>query len=242
MIAVVYCRFSPRPNAEECESIMRQAVRGHAYCVAQAYEAVATCFDREMSGGRADNRPGLQTAIELTCKAKGILVIYSIDRLARNVRDALEIADRLNKAGAQVAFLQEHVDTATPIGRCFFTIVAAFAELQRAQIRDRTRRAMLNHQANGRRMSDKVPYGWARHSTQPSLLVRDPEEQLAMVRLLQLSRAGLGLRAIGRRLREEGFVSRARGGVWYHSQVADCLIRLVGDKEICRLAEQPVSA
>ncbi len=46
-----------------------------------------------MSGGRADNRPGLQAAIALACKRKAVLVVYKLDRLARNTRDALDVLE-----------------------------------------------------------------------------------------------------------------------------------------------------
>jgi DNA invertase Pin-like site-specific DNA recombinase len=36
--------------------------------------------DNDMSGGRADNRPGLQAAIALACKRKAVLVVYRLDR------------------------------------------------------------------------------------------------------------------------------------------------------------------
>ena len=95
------------------------------------------------------------------CKLKGTLVVYSLDRLARNVDDARAISKRLEKADANLAILQMRVDTTTPYGKLFFTIVAAFAEFYREDIAQRTSKAMLRHQACGRRMTrtDYCPYG-----------------------------------------------------------------------------------
>jgi DNA invertase Pin-like site-specific DNA recombinase len=68
-------------------------------------------------GGRAKNRPHLQAALAYVCKLKGTLVVYSLDRLARNVGDARAISKRLEKADANLAILQMRVDTTTPYGR-----------------------------------------------------------------------------------------------------------------------------
>lgn len=56
--------------------------------------------DEGVSGKRADNRPGLQAALAEACGAKGVLVAYDLRRLGRSTRDAIDIADRLRRAGA----------------------------------------------------------------------------------------------------------------------------------------------
>ena len=61
-------------------------------------------------------RPGLQEALLEVKKHKGALVVYSLSRLSRSTRDTLELADRLEKVGADLVVLQEKVDTTTPSG------------------------------------------------------------------------------------------------------------------------------
>ena len=112
----------------EAPSRSWQRERCEAYCKANDYSVVAVYEEREVSGGRADNRPQLQAALDHVCKLKGTLVVYSLDRLARNVDDARAISKRLERADANLAILQMRVDTTTPYGKLFFTIVAAFAE------------------------------------------------------------------------------------------------------------------
>jgi site-specific DNA recombinase len=138
--ACIYTRFSPRPKekAEECDSIEKQRERCEAYCKANDYTVLAVYEEPEVSGGRADNRPQLQAALDQVCKEKATLVVYTLDRLARNVDDARAISKRLEKAGANLAILQLRVDTTTPYGKLFFTIVAAFAEFYQEDIAQRT--------------------------------------------------------------------------------------------------------
>ena len=160
MNAVIYARFSPRPNAEECESVAKQIERCKAYCKANDYRILVIYADKEMSGGRADNRPGLQEALRVACAMEAVVVTFSLDRLARNTMDALQISQRLAKHSANWASVQERIDTSTPMGRFVFTLMAALAQLYREQNAERTAKAMKHHQLNGRRMSDRLPYGY----------------------------------------------------------------------------------
>jgi DNA invertase Pin-like site-specific DNA recombinase len=244
--ACIYTRFSPRPKekAEECDSIEKQRERCEAYCKANDYTVLAVYEEPEVSGGRADNRPQLQAALDQVCKEKATLVVYTLDRLARNVDDARAISKRLEKAGANLAILQMRVDTTTPYGKLFFTIVAAFAEFYREDIAQRTSKAMLRHQAHGRRMTrtDYCPYGkmpdrnGPMHEAsdengnkvlRPTQLVDCPEEQAVIDRICLEREQGKGLREIARLLDAEGITCRGRR--WHHSTIKTILSRIGGD-------------
>jgi len=221
MKAIIYARFSPRPNAAECDSIEKQIERCTAYCNACGYEIAATLNDADASGGRADNRPGLQTAIELACKEHAVLVCYDLSRLARSTKDAIEIADRLQRCGANLAFLDMRVDTSSPTGRCFFTIIAAFAQLYRDQISERTSKAMLKYQSEGRLMSSRPPYGM---KVIGRALVPDLEEQKNINKIKQLCHEGYCVAEIANQLNARGH--RCRGGQWYPMTVKRILQRV----------------
>jgi site-specific DNA recombinase len=213
--AVIYARFSPRPDAEECDSVEKQTERCRAYCDAHGYEVIATKHDNDMSGGRADNRPGLQAAINKACKARAVLVVYKLDRLARNTRDALDVLERLRKSKADLASLVEQINSRSPMGKFFFTQLAAFAELEREQIRARTSAAMRQYQEGGLRMTraDRCPFGKVPDPKEPSRLIDCPEEQAALARIRELRTAGKGAKAIAAALQAEGFHCR---GAWWH--------------------------
>lgn len=224
MNAVIYARFSPRPSAEECDSVEKQIARCMAYCKANDYRILVVYGDKELSGGRADNRPGLQEALRVACATKAVVVTYSLDRLARNTVDALEISKRLHKHGANWASVQERIDTSTPMGRFVYTLMAALAQLQREQTSDRTSKAMQHHQKNGRRMSERLPYGYRPHPDDPAHMVPDDDEQRIIERICNLYSAGHRLREIGRILEETGDTCR-NGGPWYHTTIRRILIR-----------------
>lgn len=224
-IAVLYARFSPRPTPDECDSVEKQLERCRAYCKGHGYEVASEFHDKDLSGGRADNRPGLQKAIGAACKRQAVLVVYSLSRLARCTKDAIDLAERLNGAGADLAVIQENVNTRSPMGRFIFTLFSALAQLEREQIQERTSSAMLKHQANGRRMTraDRCPFGWRIDPTDPTRLSVAPEEQATIARIRQAHKNGGGLREIARSLDRAGI--DCRGGRWSHTTIRSILRR-----------------
>jgi DNA invertase Pin-like site-specific DNA recombinase len=202
---------------------------------------IAENSDKDLSGGRADNRPGLQDAIATACDRKAVLCVYSLSRLARCTKDAIDLAERLNAAGADLAVIQENVNTRSPMGRFIFTLFSALAQLEREQIAERTSSAMLHHQANGRRMGrlDRCPYGtqpdWSGPTieetdkttgekvTRPARLTDHPGEQAAITRIRELKATGLGSKAIARALDQAGL--DCRGHRWHHSTIRAILRR-----------------
>jgi hypothetical protein len=62
------------------------------------------------------------------------LVVYPLSRLARNTRDVINLADRLNWAGADLGMFQENVNTHSSMERFIFTLFLALAQLEREQI------------------------------------------------------------------------------------------------------------
>src|SRR5262245_63351146 len=119
-----------------------------------------------------------------------------LSRLARCTKDAIDLAERLSAAGADLAVIQENVNTRSPMGRFIFTLFSALAQLEREQIAERTSSAMLKHQARGRRMTraDRCPYGWRPDPCDPDRLVEDAVEQATIRRILEERRIGRGLR------------------------------------------------
>jgi site-specific DNA recombinase len=224
--AVLYARYSPRPEAEECDSVEKQIERCRAYCNKQGYAIVKEFSDKNMSGGRADNRPGLQAAIRETIKHKATLVVYSRDRLARENADDADIVRRLIRAGADLESVTEPFDIKDEAGELMGGMLAVWAQYQRRQIQKRTSKAMRKYQAEGRRMTrmDRCPYGWRPDPNDPKRLIEDSDEQAIMSTTIQVLRLqGKGPRAIARSLNDAG--QRCRGQEWSHSAVRSILRR-----------------
>lgn len=130
--AIGYVRVSTEDQATEGVSLDAQKAKLAAWCLANDYE---------LSGGRADNRPGLQSAIEEACKTKSALVVYSLSRLARSTKDTIAIDEQLDKAGADLVSLSEKIDTTSAAGKMIFRMLAVMAEFEKDQISERTKMA-----------------------------------------------------------------------------------------------------
>ena len=62
------------------------------------------------------------------------VIVYKLDRLARKTRDSLEIVETLGSHGVQLISLSENIDTTTPHGKMFYTVLSSLAEMERDQI------------------------------------------------------------------------------------------------------------
>jgi DNA invertase Pin-like site-specific DNA recombinase len=68
-----------------------------------------------------------------------VLVVWRLDPLSRSLRDVLMIMERIQKAEAGFRSLMESLDTTTAPGRMMMQMVGAFAEFERAILRERTK-------------------------------------------------------------------------------------------------------
>jgi DNA invertase Pin-like site-specific DNA recombinase len=78
------------------------------------------------------------------------VVVWKLDRLSRSLKDLLHIMEKIGEAGAGFRSLTEHIDTTTPAGRMMMQMVGAFAEFERAMIRERTSAGLAAARAEGR--------------------------------------------------------------------------------------------
>ena len=105
-------------------------------------------FHEKASGGRW-HRPELQRLLDQLRKSD-VLVVWKLDRLSRSLRDVLTIMERLGEAGAGFRSLTEAIDTTTPAGRMMMQMVGAFAEFERAMLKERTKAGMNSAREEGR--------------------------------------------------------------------------------------------
>ncbi len=104
--------------------------------------------DRGLTGTNR-SRPGLDQAIAAV-RAGDTLVVAKLDRLARSVPDARDIADSLMARGIKLALGGSVYDPTDPMGKMFFNILATFAEFEADLIRLRTREGMAIARAKGK--------------------------------------------------------------------------------------------
>ena len=79
-----------------------------------------------------------------------MLVVWTLDRLLRSLRDVLTIMERVQERHAGFRSLKEAVDTTTPAGRMMMQMVGAFAEFERAMLKERTKAGLDAARKEGR--------------------------------------------------------------------------------------------
>jgi DNA invertase Pin-like site-specific DNA recombinase len=105
-------------------------------------------FEEAASGGRWD-RPGLHRLLD-QLREGDTVVVWKLDRLSRSLKDMLHIMERIGNASAGFRSITENIDTTTSAGRMMMQMVGAFAEFERAMIRERTSAGLAAARAEGR--------------------------------------------------------------------------------------------
>jgi len=132
-----YARISK--GDEQSNAVQTQALRAAGCC---------RVFEEAASGGRRD-RPELHRLLD-QLREGDIVVVWKLDRLSRSLKDVLHIMERIGDAGAGFRSVTEPIDTTTPAGRMMMQMIGAFAEFERAMIRERTSAGLAAARAEGR--------------------------------------------------------------------------------------------
>lgn len=105
-------------------------------------------FTDKVSGAK-EEREGLNNALNYA-REGDCLVVYKLDRLARSLKQLVELINKL--ATQQISFqsLNENINTTSPTGKLVFHIFASIAEFERDIIRDRTKAGLKAARTRGR--------------------------------------------------------------------------------------------
>ena len=103
----------------------------------------------DIESGRKTEREGLNKVLE-QLNAGDTLVVCEFSRISRSVQQLITIADDLGRRGVNFVSLKENIDTTTPEGKLFYTIIAAFAAFEVDMIRQRTKQGLEAARKKGR--------------------------------------------------------------------------------------------
>jgi DNA invertase Pin-like site-specific DNA recombinase len=110
-------------------------------------------FKEKLSGAKED-RPELRKALD-ALQPGNVLLVYKTDRLARSVRQTVNIVHEVAEKGAHFRSLTEGFDTTTVSGNALFQMIAVFAEMERGMIKARVVDGVRAAQAKGVRFGRK---------------------------------------------------------------------------------------
>jgi DNA invertase Pin-like site-specific DNA recombinase len=219
MGAVLYIRVSTDEQARHGVSLDAQEERLRAYCTMRGLQVVGMIRDEGVSAFKhLDTRRGGAELLQVIARGKASHVVaLKLDRLFRNAADALALTEEWNRAGVALHLVDmggAAMDTASPTGRMMLTMLAGFAEFERALISERTTQA-LTYKRDQRQAYAPTPYGYRRRG---DTLHEHRAELATVARIREAAAAGESLAGIARALNADA-VPTKRGGKWHASTV-----------------------
>ena len=122
-------------------------------------------YEDENQSGTKYSRPGLDKMMaDVRAGLISTVVVYSFSRFARSTTHLLNALSEFQKIGVSFNSITEQLDTNSPLGKAFFTILAALSVLERDLIAERVRNGLIAARARGAKIG--------RNKTRPSLLIR----------------------------------------------------------------------
>ena len=122
------------------------------------------------------------------------IVWAKLDRAFRSSYDFVHTMHLLQAKGVAFTSLDIGLDSGTPIGRCVFTIMAAFAELEREFIRERTRSGLRAKRQSGKPYTFHAPIGWKKCGKgKDAYYMPDDYDRAQVERMMTMRKAGASL-------------------------------------------------
>jgi DNA invertase Pin-like site-specific DNA recombinase len=138
---------------------------------------------------RKDERPGLQRCLDYL-RAGDVLVVVKLDRLARSMKELIQLVDDLEKRKIDLQSIDDTIDTGTPQGKFFFHVFGAVAEFERDLIRQRTKAGIEAARARGR-MGGRKPKMTPEKKDAVKKLLESGMAPLDVARQVSISKATL---------------------------------------------------
>ncbi len=133
---IAYVRVS---TVEQNEARQREALKARG---------IDKWFIEKVSAKDA-NRPELKKMLDF-CREDDTIYIHDFSRIARSVKDLLNIVEFLEKKGCHLVSDHENIDTSTPTGRLMLTMIGAINEFERTNLLERQREGIAIAVREGR--------------------------------------------------------------------------------------------
>jgi site-specific DNA recombinase len=215
MKAISYIRCSTEGQAVDGVSLEVQADAIRRYADYKGLTIVEEISDAGVSGGINKARQGFIALLDRiqAGDVQGI-ILYSLERLSRDMLTLLALERLLHEYDVQLHCLDGQLETASPEGFMNYCMRAFMGEMERRQVKHRTKRALQHKKSKGE-VVGTVPFGFQREGDQ---LIPVTSEQAIIRQANELYQSGHRLVDITNQLNDSGRTTRA-GKAWTPMQV-----------------------
>jgi DNA invertase Pin-like site-specific DNA recombinase len=146
-VAGIYVRVSTSDQTTDVqESELTRYARRRGWTVFKVYA------DKGQSGAKS-RRPALDDLMSDCRRGKiDVVLVWKFDRFARSLKHLIDALEEFKGRGINFVSYTEQIDTTTAQGALFFQIFGAFAEFERALIRERVKAGLVNARSKGKRL------------------------------------------------------------------------------------------
>lgn len=147
--AAIYARVSTE-REEQTRSLEQQQASLRSYADARGFAVRDDCVYADRASGGTTKRAGFQAMRDAMRRRRVDLVLATrVDRITRSTRDACVFFTEAESLGVGLVFLEQPVDTTSPMGRAMLQLAAIFAELDRGLQRERVTAGIARARARG---------------------------------------------------------------------------------------------
>jgi DNA invertase Pin-like site-specific DNA recombinase len=145
MKAALYLRVSTSD-----QTTLNQELELKKYCERESLEVYSIYKDEGISGTKT-SRPELDRMLQdMRSKLFDVVVVWKFDRLGRSTAHLLQVLEELKNKGVRLIATSQNIDTSTPMGKFFFTILSGFAEMEREMITERIKLGLARRKNQGK--------------------------------------------------------------------------------------------